>query len=358
MRPVLFEIFGVKVYSHPFFLVLGILVLLAWVAYEARRRRWPASEVVPIGLGGSAGAMVGARLSILFFNGLSTAPVVLNFYSLFDPRVGPGSILGAIAGAYIGGYVVSRVIGKAGCACDAFAPGMALGMAVGRIGDFLSGEDGLGKPTTLPWGVHPVAGSDFLVHPAPLYDSGFNLIWFVVLVALRDNPHFQDGRLLKFGVAGYAVGRFFIEFLRNNQVIALGLTGQQFFSLGLLCARGRLLRSRPAAQAGCPNCLRSRHQVFHPSPLRPRLTGGRAPAAMTSTPSSTSGMAATGGPRTDRNGGTGHGGRGKIRRSPRWPYPSRRAPAARSGGPATGATSGLASSASSWAISCWPSSST
>jgi prolipoprotein diacylglyceryltransferase len=35
-------------------------------------------------------------------------------------------------------------------------------------------------------------------------------------------------------VAGYAVGRFFIEFVRNNQVVALGLTGQQFFSAGLL----------------------------------------------------------------------------------------------------------------------------
>ena len=140
--PVLFEVFGVKVYAHHFFLVLGIVVLFAWVAYEARRRHWPASEVVPIGLGGFVGAMVGARLSILFFNGWDTAPIVLNFYSLFDPRIGPGSILGAIAGAYIGGYLVSRLIGKAGCACDAFAPGMALGMAVGRIGDFLSGEDG------------------------------------------------------------------------------------------------------------------------------------------------------------------------------------------------------------------------
>ena len=218
VKPVLFEVFGVKVYSHPFFLALGIVVLLVWVAYEARRRNWPLHEIVPIGLAGFVGAMVGARLSILFFNGPSTAPIVLDFYKLFDPRIGPGSILGAIAGAYIAGYVASRAIGKAGCACDAFAPAMALGMAVGRIGDFLSGEDGLGKPTSLPWGVHPIAGSDYLVHPAPLYDAGFNLVWFVVLLALRDNPHFQSGRLLKFGVAGYAVVRFFIEFVRNNEI--------------------------------------------------------------------------------------------------------------------------------------------
>jgi prolipoprotein diacylglyceryltransferase len=238
MRPVLFEVLGLKIYSHGFFLLLGVLVLVSWVAYEARRRRWPAAEVVPISLAGFVGAMVGARLSIFFFNGPSTAPIVLDFFKLFDPRIGPGSILGAIAGAYIGGYIASRVIGKKGCACDAFAPAMALGMAVGRIGDFLSGEDGLGKVTTLPWGVHPVAGADYLVHPAPLYDAAFNLVWFVVLLALRDNSRFQDGRLLKFGVAGYAIVRFFIEFVRNNQVLAFGLTGQQFFCLGLLAIVG------------------------------------------------------------------------------------------------------------------------
>src|SRR2546429_4799707 len=60
------------------------------------------------------------------------------------------------------------------CACDAFAPAMALGMAVGRIGDFLSGEDGLGKPTSLPWGVQPVAGSDYLVHPADRKSTRLN----------------------------------------------------------------------------------------------------------------------------------------------------------------------------------------
>src|SRR5438034_7982694 len=205
VKPVLFEVFGVKVYSHPFFLALGIVVLLLWVSYEARRWIWPLHDIVRIGLAGFVGAMVGARLSILFFNGPSTAPIVLDFYKLFDPRIGPGSILGAIAGAYIAGYVASRAIGKAGCACDAFAPAMALGMAVGRIGDFLSGEDGLGKPTSLPWGVHPIAGSDYLVHPAPLYDAAFNLLWFVVLVLLRDHKQMQNGNVLKFGLGGYAV---------------------------------------------------------------------------------------------------------------------------------------------------------
>jgi phosphatidylglycerol:prolipoprotein diacylglycerol transferase len=233
MLPILFEINGTPIYSHGFFLLLGLPVGLGMLVYEARRRHWPKEEVIPITLAAFVGGMIGARLSIVFFNGWDTAPIVLNFYNLFDPRIGPGSVLGAVAGAYVGGYIASRAVGKAGCACDAFAPAMALAMAVGRVGDFLAAEDGLGKATDLPWGV-PVPGVDYLVHPTPLYDSAFNLAWFAVLMLLRDSPRMQDGNLLKFGLAGYAVFRFFVEFVRNNQVIALGLTGQQFFCLALL----------------------------------------------------------------------------------------------------------------------------
>ncbi len=252
MVPVLFEIGGVKIYAHGFFFLLALLSGMALLVYEARRRHWPKEEVIPITLAAFVGGMIGARLSILFFNGWETAPIVLNFYALFDPRIGPGSILGGVAGAYIGGYIASKAIGKDGCACDAFAPAMALATAIGRIGDFLAAEDLLGKPTTLPWGV-PVPGVDYLVHPAPLYDATFNLIWLGVLLALRNHPRMQDGNLLKFGIAGYAVFRFFVEFVRNNQVIAFGLTGQQYACIAILLAlavyytRPWQLVRRPAA---------------------------------------------------------------------------------------------------------------
>jgi prolipoprotein diacylglyceryltransferase len=223
---------GVPIYAYGTFFLLSLLTVLGLVLYEARRRHWPKEEVVPILLAAFVGGMVGARVSILFFNGLQTAPEAFNFVALFDPRIGPGSILGGIGGAYIGGYVASRAIGKAGCACDAFAPAMALGNAIGRVGIFLAGVDGLGKPTNLPWGVQ-LPGDNYLVHPAPLYDAAFDLAWFCVLMALRNHPAMQNGNLLKFGVAGYAVVRFFIEFVRNNQIFAFGLTGQQFFCIGL-----------------------------------------------------------------------------------------------------------------------------
>lgn len=252
MHPILFRVGGVPIYSHGFFLLLGMLAGLLMLILESRRRHWPKEELIPIALAAFVGGMIGARLSILFFLGKQTAPIVLNMYTLFDPRIGPGSILGGLGGAYIAGYIASRAIGKAGCACDAFAPAIALGTAVGRVGDFLAAEDGLGKATALPWGV-PAPGVDYLVHPTPLYDAGFNLIWFGVLMLLRDHPAMQNGNLLKLGLAGYALFRFVVEFVRNNPVVAVGLTGPQLFCLALLLAialyfaRGWQSARRPAA---------------------------------------------------------------------------------------------------------------
>ena len=251
MRPVLFEVGGFQVYSHSFFLVLGLLVGLGVLLWEARRRRWSRGYAALIAIAAFVGGSLGARVSMILFVGPSAIDT-LSQYAIFDPRLGPGSILGGIAGGYVGGYIASHLSGQR-CTCDAFAPAMALGMAVGRLGDYFSGEDGIGKPTTLPVGVQ-APGVDYLVHPAPLYDSAFNLVWFAALLALRDRPAFQDGNLLKLGIAGYAVFRFFVEFVRNNDVVALGLTAQQIvcllaiagLSVYLVLANGRAARPTAA----------------------------------------------------------------------------------------------------------------
>ncbi len=235
MYPVLFQVFGVPIQAYGLFLLLALLAGFGLMLFEARRRHWPKEEVIPITLAAFVGGMIGARLSILFFNGWETAPIVLNFYALFDPRIGPGSVIGGVVGAYLGGYFAAKAIGKDGCACDAFAPAMALAMGIGRVGAFLAGVDGLGKPTEVPWGVI-LPDTDYAVHPAPLYDAIFNFAWLGVLWALRDHPRMQDGNLLKFGVGGYAFFRFFVEFVRNNQVFALGLTGQQYACVLILVA--------------------------------------------------------------------------------------------------------------------------
>jgi prolipoprotein diacylglyceryltransferase len=251
VRPVLFEVGDLQIYSHSFFLVLGLLSGLAVLLWEARRRGWSREYTALIAVAAFVGGAVGARLSMILFVGPS-ATLTLGQYAIFDPRLGPGSILGGVAGGYIGGNIASHLSGKQ-CTCDAFAPAMALGIAVGRLGDFFSGEDGIGKPTTLPVGV-PAPGVDYLVHPAPLYDAAFNLLWFGTLLALRDRAALHNGNLLKLGIGGYAAFRFFVEFVRNNDVVWLGLTAQQIVCAVAVAGLGAyfLVRRTASASAAHP----------------------------------------------------------------------------------------------------------
>jgi prolipoprotein diacylglyceryltransferase len=107
-------------------------------------------------------------------------------------------------------------------------------MGIGRVGAYLGGVD-FGVPTQVPWGV-TLPGVGYAVHPAPLYDALFNFAWFAVLIGLRSHPKMQNGNLLKIGVLGYAVFRFFVEFVRTNRVFLLGMTFQQVFCILLAAA--------------------------------------------------------------------------------------------------------------------------
>ena len=59
MFPVLFEINGIPIYTHGFFLNLARLVCLLVIIGEGRRRRWPKEEIIPITLAGVEGWMNG-----------------------------------------------------------------------------------------------------------------------------------------------------------------------------------------------------------------------------------------------------------------------------------------------------------
>ena len=94
MFPILLEINGIPIYAHGFFLNLALLVCLLVIIGESRRWRWPKQEIIPITLAAFVGGMIGARVSIVFFNGWETAPVALDFYHLFDPHLERHSRLG------------------------------------------------------------------------------------------------------------------------------------------------------------------------------------------------------------------------------------------------------------------------
>jgi phosphatidylglycerol:prolipoprotein diacylglycerol transferase len=148
---------------------------------------------------------------------------------------------------------------------DIYAPAIALGQSIGRLGCFSAGDD-FGKPTQAWWGVvftnpyaHDIGGVPLgvRVHPTQLYESLATLMIFGVLL-WRYGRKTRDGQIFVLYLGLYAVARFFIEFFRGDEdrgfVFNHLLSTSQFIALmAFLVAAGLAVkwhrRPREARQA-------------------------------------------------------------------------------------------------------------
>jgi phosphatidylglycerol:prolipoprotein diacylglycerol transferase len=221
MRPILFEIGPVTIYSYGVFFLLGNVLWLGLTVHEARRRGRSWDEIFPVAMAVFVGTYVGARLSHVLIEP-ERADELLNFYQMFNPAQGGRNLVGAFVGGTLLGTVMRRRLEIESDLFDAFAPGIPLGIAVGRIGCLLGGCC-YGKPTTWPWAItlHGAAR-----HPTQVYDGLVNLLLFWLVWRLRDRLP-RRGDLLGLYVWGYALARFWIEFVRVNPPFLLGLTMPQ-----------------------------------------------------------------------------------------------------------------------------------
>ena len=124
---------------------------------------------------------------------------------------------------------------------------VGLSYAVGRIGCFLAGDGDYGIPSTLPWAVsfpRGVVPTTDRVHPTMLYSSLWEFLIFAVLWKLSRpgrRPQLKPGILLAIYLIASGAGRFAVEFLGRNPVIAFGLTESQLVSLAFVTGGGILL---------------------------------------------------------------------------------------------------------------------
>src|SRR5687768_5638627 len=126
---------------------------------------------------------------------------------------------------------------------DLFAPGIALGYMVGRLGCLMAGCC-YGKPTDVQWAItftDPVAnlnvGTPLNVplHPTQMYESVAGLLILVLLLVLERRGRSFPGRTFWLFVLLYSVSRFIIEFYRGDDrgVIFGMLSTSQFISVVL-----------------------------------------------------------------------------------------------------------------------------
>lgn len=214
---------------------LGVAAALAVFAAEARRRGVADDRLwAVVGCALAFGAL-GARLGTW----AQHADLARNAGLLQWWIDGNRSILSGLVGAWLGVHVGKRIVGYRARTGDLFAPAVALGMAVGRVGCLLTELPG--TPTGVRWGMvldaaasgrlgGPRAGAVAGVglHPSFAYEIAFHAVAFAVLWRLRDRLA-RPGDLFVLYMAGYAVFRFCVEFVRGNAVAWGGLTRPQLF---------------------------------------------------------------------------------------------------------------------------------
>jgi len=199
---------------------------------EARRRGADRDDRIWLVVGG---ALVGGALMMRLGTWLQHVDLRANASLTEQWLYGNRSVLGGLLGAYLGAHVAKRAVGYRQRTGDLFAPAVAAGMAVGRIGCLVTELPG--TPTGAGWGVTLTveqaarlqAPAGVGLHPSFAYEIGFHAVAFVVLWGWLRHQPIAAGETLTLYVASYAVFRFLVEFVRGNEVVLSGLTRPQLF---------------------------------------------------------------------------------------------------------------------------------
>ncbi|MGQ0618107.1 MAG: prolipoprotein diacylglyceryl transferase [Acidimicrobiia bacterium] len=230
------ELGPLSVSPHGLGTAIGFIAGARLLLGTTRRLAIPDELVYRALMRGGIGAVVGARVAYVV-NHLGDFDNPLEWFAVWGGGI---SLLGGIAGGIaLGLPVVLRAGHPLWATLDGVAPGLALGIAIGRVGDLVV-ADHLGKPTDFALG-YLCTGADTAspcvapigeaVHQPALYDLAAAAVILAVLLAWRRRGIPYPGFLpLVFG-ALYGTARFVEDFFRIDETHGTGLTGSQWTAL-------------------------------------------------------------------------------------------------------------------------------
>jgi phosphatidylglycerol:prolipoprotein diacylglycerol transferase len=252
MFPKLIEIGGFYIPTYGVLVAIAFLVAISLTAKLAAKAGLKAESVTNLAIYCALVGMAGAKLLMFVFDWrtyLLNPSEIFTISTLQAAGVYQGGLLLAILFAFL--YM--RHTGLPGLlTADVFAPGLALGHAIGRLGCLMAGCC-WGSECTRPWAItftnpdaHELTGVPLGVplHPAQLYETMAELIIFAFLYQRFHRVH-RNGDIIGWYLVLYSSVRFVVEFFRNHeQNLVAGLSLTQWISLGTLLA-GALLLLRP-----------------------------------------------------------------------------------------------------------------
>jgi phosphatidylglycerol:prolipoprotein diacylglycerol transferase len=259
MFPIVFRIGDFFLPTYGLLVALGFVVALWMAARLSRRAGLDTDSVLNLGIYTAIAAMLGAKvfMLVLDFDYYAANPSeIFSWTTLKAGGVFYGGLIAALATAFV--YLRrSKLPGLA--TADVFAPAIALGHSIGRVGCFAAGCC-WGARSHLPWAVtftnpeaHRLVGVPLEVslQPTQLYESFAEAVIFAVLYWRFGKRH-RPGAIIGLYLILYPAVRFLVEFVRAHDELnpRLGpLVAEQWIALGLLALGVYLLRRKPAGKA-------------------------------------------------------------------------------------------------------------
>jgi phosphatidylglycerol---prolipoprotein diacylglyceryl transferase len=233
-------------YGLMYLLAFGLFLLLGrWRIANQPWTAWSPKMLDDVLFYGVLGVVLGGRLGyILFYKLGDYAAHPLDIFKVWQGGMSfHGGFLGVIIAMAL--FARSRKLPWLSVT-DFIAPLVPLGLAAGRLGNFINGEL-WGRATGLPWGmVFPQAGDGVSRHPSQLYQlAGEGLLLFVILWLYSRKPR-PVGAVSAVFLIGYGSFRFLAEFAREPDsflgLLGLGLSMGQWLSLPMIVAGVLMLR--------------------------------------------------------------------------------------------------------------------
>ncbi len=257
MFPRLFQIGNFGVPTYGVLVALGVLVGL-WISVRNSAKQGIKPENAwDFGIALVLAGIIGAKILYIIVDWHNYMQNPRQIFSLATLQAGGVFSGGLIAAFVVAAWFLRKHQMPALATCDAFAPGLAMGHAIGRLGCFAAGCC-YGKPTHHFWGVtftNPLASQlvgtplNEALEPTQLFESAVELSIFLLLTWMFKRKKF-DGQIFGAYLFLYGIARFFLEFLRDDpgrgSAFGGAMSGTQLIAIGLVLTGGFIWYLRPA----------------------------------------------------------------------------------------------------------------
>ena len=247
---------GIHWYGLTYLVAFGVFLWLASLRVrqpQFAQAGWTRREVEDMLFWGVLGVVIGGRLGyVLFYKPGYYAANPLEVVMVWKGGMSfHGGLLGVIAALALYARQRNWAFFEV---MDLIAPCVPLGLASGRVGNFINGELwGRAADPSLPWAmVFPQSGSAIARHPSQLYQFALEGVLLFVLLWLYARRPRALGQVSGAFLVGYGTLRFVAEFFREPDrflgPLALGMSMGQWLCVPMVLAGALIwLRARPTA---------------------------------------------------------------------------------------------------------------